>query len=59
MDPNSEDECTAKLHVYQTPLVSAHGKELRYSDVGEGIGAIDGSRYNQRWNVNMTSLLYT
>ena len=59
MDPNSEDERTAKLDVYQTPLASAHGKELRYSDVGEGIGAIDGSRYNQRWNVNMTSLLYT
>ena len=59
MDPNSEDELTAKVRVYQTPLLSAHGKELRYSNVGEGIGAIDDSRYNQRSNVNMTGLLYT
>ena len=59
MDPNSEDERTAKVHEYQTPMVSAHGKELRYSNVGEDIGAIDDSRYNQRSNVNMMSLLYT
>ena len=59
MDPNSEDERTAKAHVYQTPLASAHGKKLRYSNIGEGIGAIYDSRYNQRSNFNMTSLLYT
>ena len=29
MDPNSEDERTAKAHVYQTRLASAHGKKLR------------------------------
>ena len=51
-------QCT-KFHVYQTPLASARGKELRYSNVGEGIGAIDDSRYDQRSSVNMTNLLYT
>ena len=59
MDPTSENERTAKVHVYQTPLVSAHGKELRYSNVGEGIGANEDSRYNQRSNVKMMSRLYT
>ena len=54
-----EDERTAKVHVYQTPLVSALGKELRYSNFGEGIGAIDNLRGNQHSNVNMTSLLHT
>ena len=54
-----EDERTTKVYVYQTPLVSAHGKELRYSNVGEGIGTIDDSRGHQHSNVNMTSLLYT
>ena len=50
MDPISEDERTAKVHVYQTPLASNVGKDIR---------DIDDSRYNQRSNVNMTSLLYT
>ena len=59
MVPNSEDERTAKVHVYQTLLVSAHGNELRYSNVGEGIGPIDDSRGNQHSNVNMTGLLDT
>ena len=59
MDPNSEDERTAKAHVYQTSLASAHGKELRNSNIGDGIGAIDDSRYDQPSNVNMTSRLHT
>lgn len=59
MDPSSEDERAAKVHVYQTPLESAHGKGLRYSNIGEVIGAIDDSHCNQRSNVNMTNLLYT
>ena len=59
MITNSEDERTAKFQVYQTPLISAHGKELRYSNFGEGIDAIDDSRGNQRSNVSMTSLLHT
>ena len=58
MAPNSEDDRTAKVRVYQTPLRSAHGKELRYSNVGEAISAIDDSRYNQRSKVKMTSLSY-
>ena len=59
MDPSSEDERAAKVHVYQTPRQSAHGKGLRYFNIGEVIGAIDDSHYNQRSNVNMTNLLYT
>ena len=59
MDPRSEVESTAQVYIYQTLLASAHGKQLRYSHFGEGIGAIDDSHYNQRSNVNMTSLLYT
>ena len=49
MDPISEDERTAKVHVYQTPLASNVGKDI--CDIGD-------SRYNQRSNVDMTSLLY-
>lgn len=59
MDPNSGDERAAKDHVYQTPLLSAHGKELRYSNVGEGIGPVVDSLYNQHLNVNMMRLLDT
>lgn len=59
MVPNSEDERTAKVHVYQTSLVSANAKELRNSNFGEGIGAIDDSCGNLHSNVNMTSLLNT
>ena len=59
MDPSSEDERTAQVHIYQIPLGSAHGKKLRYSNIGEGTGSIDDATCNQSSNVNVTSLLYT
>ena len=59
MDPSSDDERTAKHHVYQTPLVLVHGQEPRDFNVSEGFRDIDDSRYNQRSNVNTTSLFYT